>query len=129
VLDVYIRMYRHTFQEHVVLLREVDQLSFLLTKAKEDPEQIGQLVDILEESFAVQIKGDRYQYNLSLIAGEELIRQDEDVFDTRFSSALRPFSILGRPDKTPDMDAFYPHTVLETGYDIIFFRVARMLMM
>ncbi|MBR2705826.1 MAG: valine--tRNA ligase [Mogibacterium sp.] len=52
--------------------------------------------------------------------------QDEDVLDTWFSSALWPFSTLGWPDKTPDLDYFYPNSVLVTGYDIIFFWVVRM---
>ncbi len=55
------------------------------------------------------------------------IHQDEDVLDTWFSSALWPFSTLGWPDKTPDLDYFYPTSVLVTGYDIIFFWVARMI--
>ncbi len=54
------------------------------------------------------------------------IRQDEDVLDTWFSSALWPFSTLGWPNKTPEMDYFYPTSVLVTGYDIIFFWVVRM---
>lgn len=56
-------------------------------------------------------------------------KQDEDVLDTWFSSALWPFSTLGWPDKTKDLDEFYPTTVMETGYDILFFWVARMIMM
>ena len=55
------------------------------------------------------------------------MRQDEDVLDTWFSSALWPFSTLGWPDKTPELDYFYPTSVLVTGYDIIFFWVARMI--
>ncbi|MFC4942284.1 valine--tRNA ligase [Pseudonocardia sp. GCM10023141] len=54
--------------------------------------------------------------------------QDEDVLDTWFSSGLWPFSTLGWPEKTPDLDKFYPTSVLVTGYDIIFFWVARMMM-
>jgi valyl-tRNA synthetase len=54
------------------------------------------------------------------------LRQDEDVLDTWFSSALWPFSTLGWPDDTEDMKYFYPTSVLVTGYDIIFFWVARM---
>ncbi|MDD6614732.1 MAG: valine--tRNA ligase [Lachnospiraceae bacterium] len=53
-------------------------------------------------------------------------KQDEDTLDTWFSSALWPFSTLGWPDKTPEMDYFYPTDVLVTGYDIIFFWVIRM---
>jgi valyl-tRNA synthetase len=54
--------------------------------------------------------------------------QDEDVLDTWFSSALWPFSTLGWPDQTPDLRRFYPTSVLVTGYDILFFWVARMMM-
>ena len=55
------------------------------------------------------------------------MHQEEDVLDTWFSSALWPFSTLGWPDKTPELDYFYPTSVLVTGYDIIFFWVARMI--
>jgi valyl-tRNA synthetase len=61
-------------------------------------------------------------------AGVKLTR-DEDVLDTWFSSALWPFSTLGWPDKTPELDKYYPGDVLVTGFDIIFFWVARMMMM
>ena len=53
-------------------------------------------------------------------------RQDEDVLDTWFSSALWPFSTLGWPEETDDLKYFYPTSVLVTGYDIIFFWVVRM---
>lgn len=59
--------------------------------------------------------------------GGHTIKQDEDTLDTWFSSALWPFSTLGWPDKTEDLDYFYPTSVLVTGYDIIFFWVARMI--
>ncbi len=55
------------------------------------------------------------------------VRQEEDVLDTWFSSALWPFSTLGWPEKTPDYDYFYPTSTLVTGYDIIFFWVSRMI--
>jgi valyl-tRNA synthetase len=57
------------------------------------------------------------------------LRQDEDVLDTWFSSALWPFSTLGWPEKTKELGDFYPGNVLVTGFDIIFFWVARMIMM
>ncbi len=57
------------------------------------------------------------------------LRQDEDVLDTWFSSALWPFSTLGWPQKTERLKTFYPNSVLVTGFDIIFFWVARMIMM
>ena len=60
--------------------------------------------------------------------GSSHIQQDPDVLDTWFSSGLWPFSTLGWPDQTPDMERFYPTDVMETGYDILFFWVARMVM-
>jgi valyl-tRNA synthetase len=59
--------------------------------------------------------------------GSERIHQEEDALDTWFSSALWPFSTLGWPDKTPDQEYFFPGDVLITGYDILFFWVARMI--
>jgi valyl-tRNA synthetase len=61
--------------------------------------------------------------------GSAHIEQDPDVLDTWFSSGLWPFSTLGWPDETPDFKRFYPTTMMETGYDILFFWVARMAMM
>jgi valyl-tRNA synthetase len=63
------------------------------------------------------------------LADDFKLRQDEDVLDTWFSSALWPFSTLGWPDSMQDVDTFYPTSVLVTGFDIIFFWVARMIMM
>jgi valyl-tRNA synthetase len=57
------------------------------------------------------------------------LRQDDDVLDTWFSSALWPFSTLGWPEQDPELKRFYPTSVLVTGFDIIFFWVARMMMM
>jgi valyl-tRNA synthetase len=63
------------------------------------------------------------------IGADVILRQDNDVLDTWFSSALWPFSTLGWPEKTKALDEFYPGNVLVTGFDIIFFWVARMIMM
>ncbi len=60
--------------------------------------------------------------------GSQNLERDPDVLDTWFSSWLWPFSTLGWPDDTPDLRAYYPTSVMETGYDIIFFWVARMAM-
>jgi valyl-tRNA synthetase len=60
---------------------------------------------------------------------ELILERDEDVLDTWFSSGLFPFSVFGWPDQTEDMKAFYPTSLLETGLDILFFWVARMVMM
>jgi valyl-tRNA synthetase len=63
------------------------------------------------------------------LGSDVVLRQDEDVLDTWFSSALWPFSTLGWPEKTESLEEFYPGSVLVTGFDIIFFWVARMIMM
>lgn len=68
----------------------------------------------------------RKKYNLGQL---EVLQQDEDVLDTWFSAALWPFSTLGWPDETDALKTFYPTNVLVTGFDIIFFWVARMIMM
>jgi len=65
----------------------------------------------------------------SHLTPDSSLKQDEDVLDTWFSSALWPFSTLGWPEQTPELKTFYPTSVLVTGFDIIFFWVARMIMM
>ncbi|MCX8997555.1 valine--tRNA ligase [Rhizobiaceae bacterium BDR2-2] len=69
------------------------------------------------------------QEKLENFAPGEILTRDEDVLDTWFSSALWPFSTLGWPEETPELARYYPTTVLVTGFDIIFFWVARMMMM
>ncbi len=63
------------------------------------------------------------------LSSDVVLNQDEDVLDTWFSSALWTFSTLGWPEKTPELERFHPTSVLVTGFDIIFFWVARMIMM
>ncbi len=78
------------------------------------------------------IKGTRVtgsEYAASLSKGTVELKRDEDVLDTWFSSALWPFSTLGWPDETPELKRYYPTAALVTGFDIIFFWVARMMMM
>lgn len=66
---------------------------------------------------------------LGVDAAAICLEQDEDVLDTWFSSGLFPFSVFGWPNETVDLDSFFPTTLLETGHDILFFWVARMVMM
>jgi valyl-tRNA synthetase len=68
-------------------------------------------------------------YAVRLKTGQEKLERDEDVLDTWFSSGLWPFSTLGWPDQTPELARYYPTSALVTAFDIIFFWVARMLMM
>jgi valyl-tRNA synthetase len=72
-----------------------------------------------------------FQASIPIVNSEarRMIWRDEDVLDTWFSSALWPFSTLGWPDETPELKRYYPTDVLVTGFDIIFFWVARMMMM
>jgi valyl-tRNA synthetase len=79
--------------------------------------------DACEETFVAETPPDR----CGSCGGE--LRQDEDVLDTWFSSALWPFAVLGWPEETPELRAFYPTDVLVTARDIIFLWVARMVMM
>ena len=78
--------------------------------------------------FVAETEGEAKAQALEHYGREEPLRQDEDVLDTWFSSALWPFSTLGWPEKTDDLRRFYPTHTLITGFDIIFFWVARMMM-
>ena len=62
-------------------------------------------------------------------AEPDRLTQESDIFDTWFSSGLWPFSTLGWPERTPDLARYYPSQVMETGHDILFFWVARMMML
>ena len=89
-----------------------------------------ELADWLDNSKFVVLNNDTYKLLIPCKrCWSEKLTQDEDVLDTWFSSALWPFSILGRPEDTQDMRDYYPNTVLETWYDILFFWVSRMMIM
>ena len=79
--------------------------------------------------FCATDRENAYEQAILQFGSNVTLTQDEDVLDTWFSSGLWPFSTLGWPDKTGDLNYFYPTTMLETGYDILFFWVARMIMM
>ena len=85
------------------------------------------LADGVERGALTQDEADAIASDPQRLA--ETFTRDEDVLDTWFSSALWPFSTLGWPDETPELKRFYPTSVLVTGFDIIFFWVARMMMM
>jgi len=82
----------------------------------------GQIIVAMDEEEAKRLAREMYGKDVE-------IHQDEDVLDTWFSSALWPFSVMGWPDETPDLKTFYPTDLLITGFDILFFWVARMVMM
>lgn len=79
--------------------------------------------------FCARNEADAYMQARAKFGDEVTLEQDPDVLDTWFSSGLWPFSTLGWPDDTEDLRYFYPTSVLETGYDILFFWVARMIML
>lgn len=86
-------------------------------------------VDDIQSSYVVAHDEDEaYQIARGKFGEDVQLQQDPDVLDTWFSSALWPFSTLGWPEQTDDLRRFYPTDVMETGYDILFFWVARMVM-
>jgi valyl-tRNA synthetase len=87
-------------------------------------EKIAVLLEAIKSTGNIEQEEQRAQHD-----GASLLRQDEDVLDTWFSSALWPFSTLGWPEQTQELRTFLPTSVLITGFDIIFFWVARMVMM
>ena len=82
-----------------------------------------------EKIFVAESEAEALAQARAHYGSEVTLRRDEDVLDTWFSSALWPFSTLGWPEQTPELQRFYPGDVLVTGFDIIFFWVARMMMM
>ena len=80
------------------------------------------------KQFCAYSEEEAYTQAREIYSDDFTLEQDPDVLDTWFSSALWPFSSLGWPDKTPDFDYFYPTSILETGYDILFFWVSKMIM-
>ncbi|MCS6847473.1 MAG: valine--tRNA ligase [Anaerolineae bacterium] len=83
----------------------------------------------LPTQYCALTEADAYRAAIADWGPNVVLRQDEDVLDTWFSSGLWPFSTLGWPRDTDDMRRYYPTTMLETGYDILFFWVARMVML
>lgn len=98
-------------------------LIHLKDRPEPDPNDAQWWITANDEAEARKLACDKFQ-----VKPEDVIRivQDPDVLDTWFSSALFPFSTLGWPNETPDFKAFYPGSVLETGWDILFFWVAKM---
>ena len=92
---------------------------------KNDPEFNNRWIVARTQEEALKLAADK----LGRATGDITLEQDEDVLDTWFSSGLFPFSVFGWPNNTEDLKAFYPTSLLETGLDILFFWVARMVMM
>ncbi len=96
--------------------------------AETEEEAVGNALGYYAEQEVITPEQGR-EMALDPVKREGFITRDEDVLDTWFSSALWPFSTLGWPDDTKDVERYYPTDVLVTGFDIIFFWVARMMMM
>ena len=96
--------------------------------AETEEEAVGHALGYYVEQEVITVEQGR-EMALDPAKREGFITRDEDVLDTWFSSALWPFSTLGWPDDTKEIDRYYPTDVLVTGFDIIFFWVARMMMM
>lgn len=134
IREVYIHIYQKKFKKIKSKTEEIKLISSIFKsldkKNSDDIVTMGnKITDILERSANIISIGDKYRF-VYYYKGEIVeLTQEEDVLDTWFSSALRPFSILGRPEETLDLKRYYPNAVLETGYDIIFFRVIRMMLM
>lgn len=128
VIDAYFDVYAVKFADNTGLMKELESLKELFATASTE---FASFVDLLEATHLIQADRDQYAFQMDALGnpGDVGLTQDTDVLDTWFSSGLWPFSTLGWPDQTADMEKFYPNDVLETGYDIIFFWVARMMIM
>ncbi len=134
VYETYINSYKLKAKE-IGYEKEIEELEEVLKSVKSwDVDLIlkagEKLASWLEKSIFLYPNDDTFIFKLQCSHCDSTeLKQDEDTLDTWFSSWLRPFSVLGWPETTDDLKEFYPNTVLETGYDIIFFWVARMMFM
>ena len=135
VYESYINSYKLKAKELGKYEEDLLKLEKILESVKsEDVDVImeagNDLATYLMNSLFLKPNDDTYYFELSCSeCWDTKLTQEEDTLDTWFSSWLWPFTVLGRPEKTDLLKEFYPNTVLETGYDIIFFWVARMMIM
>lgn len=134
IYKVYCSIYKEKFKDNDTLLEEIKILEKIFWSFEKSSSQIVKqwwdLIDILDNCAKIDKKWDKYKFQFVCAECWSWdMKQDEDVLDTWFSSALWPFSILGWPENTQDLQDYYPNNVLETWYDIIFHWVARMMMM
>jgi valyl-tRNA synthetase len=128
VIDAFGEVYRIKFAADTAMMKELEELLCMFATADASFEKF---VDMLENTYLITQDRDQYAYQIDALAnaGDVGLTQDTDVLDTWFSSGLWPFSTLGWPEQTPDLAKYYPNDMLETGADIIFFWVARMMIM
>ncbi|HMY80374.1 MAG TPA: valine--tRNA ligase [Candidatus Absconditabacterales bacterium] len=132
VYKVYCDIYRIKFSHQEDILHQVIQLESLCSKLENNvtnEQLIDQLLDMVKNAYGVKYQRQFLILDIPGIMGIPNIKQHEDVLDTWFSSGLWPMSIMGWPEKTTDFDRYFPTTLLETAYDILFPWVCRMVMM
>lgn len=132
IYQVYHQIYSTKFADDKKLSQENNLLYDMIAKIdlwEEIEKNLSSLVDMLSESFCISKKDQLFVFDTEKLTGIKWLKQSPDVLDTWFSSALWPFSTLWWPEKTPDFERFFPTTLIETWYDILFNRVARMIMM
>lgn len=127
MLDTYLEVYKLNAQDFSAEIEEIQTIF----EEKSSVKEIERLIDLIEDAPLLLQDKDQYAFDFVSLAGlkDTVLKQEEDVLDTWFSSGLRPFSTLGWPDKTADFEEYYPNDLLETGRDILFPWVARMMMM
>ena len=132
IRNTYYQAYKIKFQKDKRMLKELDMLHPILNLDLQSSQQAidmeQSLEDIIRQSYCLDMDQNRIFFDFEWLVWEP-VEQDPDVLDTWFSSALWPFSTLWWPDQTPDFAQYYPNSIIETWYDIVFFWVARMLMM
>jgi isoleucyl-tRNA synthetase len=134
VYQAYLKSYKLKSKE-IGFKKELEELEKILNSVNSQDVDIimeagEKLATYLENSLFIKPNDDTFVFELTCeYCGSTDLQQDTDTLDTWFSSSLWPFTVLGRPEKTELLKEFYPNTVLETGYDIIFFWVARMMFM
>jgi valyl-tRNA synthetase len=112
-----------------VAASEEEAIATAIRQYSSDPEAIARNIEIVAVQSAVEAEEINSTQPVKEHRKRIALWRDEDVLDTWFSSALWPFSTLGWPDETQELNRYYPTSVLVTGFDIIFFWVARMMMM
>lgn len=128
VLDTFLAMYELKGAGDKTWEAELEELKAMFDG---DAKNIEKVVDALADMPLIVENKDEYSFDFGALSGKKdtILKQEEDVLDTWFSSSLWPFSTLGWPEQTQDLENYYPNNLLETANDILFPRVARMMMM
>ncbi len=132
VIDVYCAIYKEKYKDDPILLNEITLLESFFDQSEwveNIEDHASWIVEMLEQSMNIQSVMDAYSFNFYSNEERVTLQQDGDVLDTWFSSALLPFTSLWWPEQSDDFKKYYPNTMLETWYDIIFFRVIRMMLL